>query len=126
MLMDLQNILHQLRQQRSQLDAAINALEGTSSAARRGRPPKSASSMTSRKPRRLSAEARARISAAQRARWAKQKRESDPQKARAPKQTGARKKAGGRSGPSAAGRKRLSELMKRRWAERKKAGLLTS
>jgi hypothetical protein len=35
--MDLQNILQQLHQQRSQLDAAINALEGTSSAPRRGR-----------------------------------------------------------------------------------------
>jgi hypothetical protein len=118
--MDLQNILQQLQQHRSQLDAAINALDVTSSAPRRGRPPKSQSSTTGRGGRRLSAAARARISAAQRARWAKQKRESTPKKARVANKSGTGKKGAGRSGPSAAGRKRLSELMKKRWAERKK------
>jgi len=116
--MDIQSILQQLRQQRSQLDAAINALGGVSTTARRGRPPKSATpATTGRGPRRMSAAARAKISAAQKARWAKQKGQAAPKKASAGK---AAKKAGGRRGMSAAGRKRLSELMRKRWAERKK------
>jgi hypothetical protein len=102
---DLQNILQQLRQQRSQLDAAINALDVTSSAPRRGRSPKSASLSTgSRGPRTMSAEARAKIAAAARARWAKVKGGQTAKKASTGKSL---KKAGGRKGPSAAGRKRL-------------------
>ena len=66
----------------------------------------------------MSAAARARISAAQRARWAKQKGQATAKKATGPKKTA--KKAGGRKGMSAASRKRLSELMKKRWAERKR------
>lgn len=49
----------------------------------------------------LSAAARARISAAQKARWAKASSKN-------------------KGGLTAAGRKRLSELMKKRWADRKK------
>lgn len=113
--MDIQNIVQQLRDQRNRLDAAILALEETLSAPRRGRPPKAASTPATRRgPRKMSAAARAKISAAQRARWAKQKGESIAKKA-----TGA-KKASGRSRMSAAARKRLSELMRKRWAERKK------
>ena len=115
--MDLQNILQQLRQQRSQLESAIATLEGTSSAPRRGRPPKSESSSTAKRgPRKMSPAARAKIAAAQRARWAKQKGEGAPKKA-----TAAKTAASGRRGMSAASRKRLSELMRKRWAERKKA-----
>lgn len=67
----------------------------------------------------MSAAARARISAAQRARWAKQKGEATPKKVSVGK---AARKAGGHKGITAAGRKRLSELMHKRWAERKRQG----
>lgn len=111
--MDIDNIVQQLRQQRSQLDIAISALEGGQTAPRRGRPPKSASTAASRPARRrMSAAARAKIAAAQRARWAKQKGQAAPKKAA--------KKSGGRKKMSPAARKRLSEMMRARWAERKK------
>jgi len=55
----------------------------------------------------MPAAARARISAAMRARWAKKKAK-----------TATAKRKGG---ISAAGRKRLSQIMKARWAARKRA-----
>ncbi len=64
----------------------------------------------------MSAAARAKIAAAQRARWAKQKGNAAPKSAK----TAAKKSAGG-GGMSPAARKRLSALMKARWAARKKA-----
>jgi|SRR5579859_1291932 len=66
MTLDIEGIVEQLRAERSRIDAAIAALGGTSQN-RRGR---------RRGTRRMSAAARARISAAQKARWAKQKRNS--------------------------------------------------
>lgn len=59
---DLRAVVEQLKKERDQLDKAIVALSGITdkTAAVRGR-------------RRLSAAARERIAAAQRARWAKQK-----------------------------------------------------
>jgi hypothetical protein len=110
--MDITQILNQLRQERSQLDSAISALEGVHTAPRRGRPPKSAQAASSPKKRHMSASARARIAAAQKARWAKQKGQAAPPAA---------KKKSGRKGMSAASRKRISEMMKKRWAARKKA-----
>ena len=102
--MTIANILSELRTERNRIDSAIAALEGISTdGRRRGR---------ARRP--MSAAARARIGAAQRARWAKQKRASGSQKSvavtRKPR----------RSGMSAAGRKRMSEMMKKRWAERRR------
>jgi hypothetical protein len=61
--------------------------------------------------RRMSAAARAKIAAAQRARWAKVKAGHD----------GAVKPRGKKGGITAAGRKRLSQLMKARWAARREA-----
>jgi hypothetical protein len=59
----------------ARLQEARNALAGMSAAKRRGRPSASASqSKTIRKKRTLSAEAREKIAAAQRKRWAKQKK----------------------------------------------------
>jgi hypothetical protein len=58
----------------------------------------------------MSAQARAKIAAAMRARWAKRKGRTTATKA-------AKKKGG----LTAAGRKRLSQLMKARWAARRKA-----
>jgi hypothetical protein len=58
----------------ARLQEARNALAGLSGAKRRGRPPAAASTTeTTRKKRVLSAAARAKIAAAQRKRWAKQK-----------------------------------------------------
>jgi hypothetical protein len=64
----------------------------------------------------MSAAARARIGAAKKAWWAKQKGKSKPKKV-AP----APKKSTGRKPMSAAARKKLSAMMKARWAGRKKA-----
>lgn len=62
--------------------------------------------------RRMSASSRAKIAAAARARWAKVK---------AGQRDGAVKPRGKKGGITAAGRRRLSQLMKARWAARRKA-----
>jgi len=72
----------------------------------------SAPSRAGRKKRRMSAAARARISAAQRARWANQKKATAAAPAAVPK----KRKV------TAAGRKRLSALAKARWAKVRAAG----
>jgi hypothetical protein len=64
--LDIEGIIEQLRAERSKIDQALAALGGVSetpNGRRRGR-------------RRMSAEARKRISEAQKARWAKQKKNS--------------------------------------------------
>ena len=65
---------------------------------------------THRGKRRISPQARAKIAAAMRARWAKRK-------GKAAHDSTAKRKGG----ITAAGRKRLSQLMKARWAARRKA-----
>ncbi|MGA3319127.1 MAG: hypothetical protein ABSC64_22145 [Candidatus Korobacteraceae bacterium] len=62
----------------------------------------------------MSPAARARIAAAKKAWWAKQKGKSGPKKGAA-----VSKKTTGRKPMSAAMRKKLSAMMKARWAERK-------
>jgi hypothetical protein len=118
--MDITQIVEQLRRERNQLDVAITALEGGQTAPRRGpgRPPKGsqpAAATAKRGPRKMSAAARAKIAAAQRARWAKQKGQAAPKTA-----TAAKKKSSGRKPMSAAMKKKLSAMMKARWAVRKK------
>jgi len=61
----------------------------------------------------MSAATRAKLAAAARARWARQKGGK-----KAGRSTARRKKGG----ITAAGRKKLSQLMKARWAARRKAG----
>src|SRR5664280_647032 len=81
--MDIQGIVTQLRQEMSRIEQAIAALVGLSSQpARRGRPPKASPGVQAggRKRRTMSASARAKIAAAQRARWAKQKGQAVPKK----------------------------------------------
>ena len=90
-----------IRRQIDSLEKRLGAiLQGSAStiAARGGR-------------RRMSPQARAKIAAAMRARWAKRKGKA------AHVSTTKRK-----GGITAAGRKRLSQLMKARWAARRKAG----
>ena len=115
--MNLEGILNQLKSERSRLNQAISALEGLVSGPirRRGRPPKSGLTNGLGK-RTMSAAARRRMSAAVKARWAKQQRGSKPAATRKP----ATKKAGSRPQMSPAARRKLSVLMKALWAARKK------
>src|ERR1035437_10543088 len=81
--MDIQGIVTQLRQEVSRIEQAIAALVGLGSQpARRGRPPKVTARVEAggRKRRTMSASARAKIAAAQRARWAKQKGKGAPKR----------------------------------------------
>jgi len=117
--MDIQGIVEQLKQERNRIDQAVAALVGLGfQTARRGRPPKTSQPVPSTAPKRrtMSASARAKIAAAQRARWAKQKGQAGPKKA-----TAAKKKAAARKPMSAAMQKKLSAMMKARWVERKRA-----
>lgn len=114
--MDIENVVAQLRNEISRIEHAIAALEGLGQTTpRRGRPPKVAAAPQAdwRGRRKMSAAARAKIAAAQRARWAKQKAEVAPKKA-----TAAKKKPAGRKPMSPAARKKLSAMMKARWAAR--------
>jgi len=116
--MDIQSIVAQLRQELERIEYAIAALVGLGPAApRRGRPPKRSQVVQAagRKRRRMSAAARARISAAMKQRWAKQKGKAAPKKGKA-----VQKKAAGRKPMSPAMRKKLSAMMKARWEARKK------
>ena len=117
--MDIQSIVAQLRQEASRIEHAIAALTGLGSQpARRGRPPKrsQAKPASGKRRRRMSPAARARIGAAKKAWWAKQKGKSGPKKG-----TAVSKKTTGRKPMSAAMRKKLSALMKARWAEKQKS-----
>ncbi|HEX3742223.1 MAG TPA: hypothetical protein VHV29_21170 [Terriglobales bacterium] len=66
--MSIDQILKELRQERSQLDTAIQALEGLT-----GTTTTAARATSSRKGSTMSASARRKISLAQKARWAKQR-----------------------------------------------------
>ena len=105
--MDIGGVVAALKEQRTRIDHAVAALEGLSSPARRGRPPKAPSTRSRPRPR-MSAAARKRISEAMKQRWAKWKGKSAPKKAKT------------RPAMSAGARKKLSALMKARWAAKKK------
>ena len=118
--MDFTKIVAELKAELAQLDNAIAALGGLGVAShpRRGRPPKTkqAAPALGKKRRRMNAAARARIGAAKRAWWAKQKGKA------APKKAASSAKKSGRRPMTPAMEKKLSRLMKARWAQRKKAG----
>ena len=104
---DLTSIIASLEQQRTAIDRALEALRGLGgqigtqpATKRRGRPPGSG------RKRVLSPEGRQRIIEATKRRWAAVR---NAEKQQAPKKRG---------GMSAAARKRLSELMKARWASK--------
>ena len=109
--MDIENIVTELKGELGRIETAIAALVGLGShpAPRRGRPSKT------QKKRTMSASARAKISAAQKARWAKQKGKPAPKRAMT-----VPKKASVHRPMNAAAKKKLSALMKARWVERKK------
>ena len=117
--MDIQSIVAQLRQEASHIEHAIAALTGLGfRPARRGRPPKrsQAKPASVKRRRRMSPAARARIGAAKKAWWAKQKGKPGPKKG-----TAVSKKTTGRKPMSASMRKKLSALMKARWAAKRKS-----
>jgi hypothetical protein len=115
--MDIQNVVDELRKEVSSIEAAIAALVGLGQTKpRRGRPPKASQPVGTKKRFTMSKSARAKIAAAQRARWAKQKGQAAPKTATAPK----KKKLSGRKPMSPAMKKKLSAMMKARWAARKK------
>ena len=111
--MDIKNVVTQLKQEVARLNQAIVALETLNGMGPRR---EVSQSMLASRPRRrtMSVAARARIAAAQRARWAKQRAGATRTKATPVKTSGRGRK-------SLAARKRLSALMKARWAARKKA-----
>ena len=67
--MDTVNILEQLRQERDRIERAIGALESIGNGTKRGRPP-------GRRRRHMSAEARAKIGAAMKKRWAERRKKA--------------------------------------------------
>ena len=86
-----------IRRQIAALEQRLSALLGASPSTRKGK-------------RRMSPQARAKIAAAMRERWAREKGRTG--------HTSPVKRTGG---ITAAGRKRLSQLMKARWAARKRS-----
>jgi hypothetical protein len=75
--MNIYQLLSELQAARTRISTAIDALNqinGSAPAKRLGRPPASTSPLLVAKKRTMSKAARAKIAAAQRARWAKQKR----------------------------------------------------
>ena len=97
--MNIHQIVAELTAERDQIDRAITAIEGLNSTGhpRVGRPPK-----PMHKSRRFSAATRARMAAAQRARWAKAK----PAQAAKPARRMSR-----------AARKRIAAAQRARWAK---------
>ncbi len=117
--MDITNIVAQLKEEVSRLENAIAALEDSGSqGARSGRPSQGgqAKAAGSQKRGHMSAAARARIGAAKKAWWAKQKGKPAPKAVKA-----ASRKSAARKPMSPAVRRKLSAMMKERWAQRKKA-----
>src|SRR6516162_3004627 len=114
--MVIDSVVAQLKQEVARIDQAIAALEvlNRTGLHRRGAS-KASQNLRASGPRRrtMSASARARIAAAQRARWAKQRASATTTKATPVKTKG-------RLPMSPAARERLSALMKARWAARKR------
>ena len=125
---NLSEVIKKLEQQRTAIENALSALreldspgfDATAAApARRGRPPKRKGGMT--------AEGRRRLSEALRARWAAKRAGTAAKPAAAAKSAPAAKSAAApkaakrKGGITAAGRKKLSEALKARWAA-KRAG----
>jgi len=103
--MDIQGIVAELRQEVSHIEQVIASLMGSGpQPARRGLPPETSQPSQATKPRHftMSGAARARIAAAQRARWAKQKGQAGEKKA-----STAQEKTTGRKPMSPAMRKKL-------------------
>jgi hypothetical protein len=123
LMADMNSVVEQLREERSRiqqdlekLDAALKALEGTAGESEGTRRPVGRPRKTSGK-RIMSADARARIAAAQRARWAKQKRTQSGRTSKA-KTAGMAKQGGAKKRTmSADARARIAAAQRARWAK---------
>lgn len=127
-----------LQQEKTQIESRLqqinSVLEGTAQPkARRGRPPKAAKSpaiespapKTGRKSRKRSAAVRAKMAAAQQARWAKLKGESKSEKpaaVEAPKAAEPKPQKSKKRKMSAEARARIAAAAKARWAKAKAEG----
>lgn len=131
--MNTNQILSDLRSERDLLNQVITALEALGStgvtAARRGRPPATATQPTPGH-RTMSAAGRKRISEAAKKRWARlraisevkgsaAKKAAKISKNAAPAKPAAKKAAPARKGMSPSARKRMSDAAKARWAAKK-------
>jgi hypothetical protein len=116
-------ILTDLRAQRDRVDQAIAALESLGGILTAAAPPASAANPSTAKSKRyISPEGRARIIAATKARWARQ-RAGKPAGRNVKKDAkpAAKKATAGARTMSPVARKRIAEGMRKRWAEKKKA-----
>ena len=111
MLPRIMNLSLQSLEEAVAIRRQIEQLESRLAALFRSTPPLAPETSIAR--RTMSAAARARIAAAQRARWVKQKAAAAATSEQKPRRKGQL---------TAAGRKKLSDLMKARWAARKKTG----
>jgi hypothetical protein len=105
--LNTEEVVEHLKAERDRLDAVIAVLDGSRRVGQQG----------SRGHRRMSADARRKISEAQKRRWAQRKRSGKTGNKVQELSTATRKP---QSGMSASGRRRLSEMMKKRWLERRK------
>ena len=140
--MDILGILAELHGQRDRINQAIEALQSLNGSASSPEAAKTVTKAASPAPgakpaatkRVVSPAARQRMAAAQQKRWAKKKRaaKATAKKAAsvAPATEKPAKKVAKKAAPkktkggiTAAGRKRLSEALKARWAEKKKAAV---
>jgi hypothetical protein len=112
------DIAEQIEKLQSQLTALVGGSAPAVSSPRTATSAPAPAKRGKRGKRTMSPEARERIAAAQRARWAKSKGAKTP--AAAPAAAKAAKPAKKKGGLTPAGRARLAAAMKARWAARKK------
>ena len=119
-MLDIQNIVAELRSELTRIGEVIGLLEGDAPPRKRvGRPPASVVAKTpSTRGGGLTPAGRRKLSLAMKARWAKRKSTNGSAKATAPVSASAKSKK--RGGMTPAARKLISEAMKKRWADKRK------
>jgi len=126
----LNEVIKKLEEQRAAIEKALAALRelespdlapAVSAPPRRGRPPKRKGGMTPAGRRRLSEALRARWAAKKAASVVKPAKVAQPAKAAPPVKAKAKAKTKTGGGITAAGRKKLSEALKARWAAKRAA-----
>ena len=120
-ILDIQNIVSQLKDEITRITAAIGLLEGDAPPKKRlGRPPASAAgnAQPGGRGRGLTPAGRRKLSEAVKLRWAQRRGATGAPRASTPAAAAGKPKKSG--GITAAGRKKLSEAMKKRWAEKKR------
>ena len=120
-ILDIQNIVSQLKDEITRITAAIGLLEGDAPSRKRpGRPPASAAAKAQAggRGRGLTPAGRRKLSEAMKRRWVlRRSAKVAPKAVTSVAAAGKPKKSGGMT---PAGRKKISEAMKKRWAEKKR------